>query len=396
MKQSLLCLWLWLGLTVPAMAFTQYSAQGIGEPITGATAAEIGMGVIGLATTHPFSFSQGNPALAGELPQTAYSAMLTAGSLEISQHGKLTTRKTAYLPQIRLVVPVFFKLRVGVGLTQRTFVDFHASKTYDYEGVKNGLRRTITLTGGLYALRLTAARQVHRMVSVGLHSDLLFGSIEETRVTEFDKTLTSYTPSIFTPTMEFKGADFTYGIHFRPVEKISIGGMIRPQHTIRARVLNHTDFQSTPIDTTDMDLTLPATYGVGFSINPMPRFRFVGDVQISKWEDFVLGEPLTGLHNTRRLGLGFEWEADPKTETFWGQFPLRVGYTDEPWHIKDADGTINRGYFWSLGTSLDLFRRYGVLDISFTYGRRNSNNLSALQEKIFQLNCTVQGFERWF
>ncbi|OQY29814.1 MAG: hypothetical protein B6244_02310 [Candidatus Cloacimonetes bacterium 4572_55] len=384
-------------IAAPCAAFSQYSIQGIGEPSPDATARQLGMGVLGIACTAPFSLSQTNPALAADFNATTFSATMFAAQWDMKDQSVRRTRKSALFPHIRLLIPLFLKLKVGVGLTQRTSVDYHAAQIFPYQGDDEAIYRSVTAVGGLYALRLTMAHQPVKYVSLGLYSDLLFGSIEQQWKTEFRNEFYDYKPILDKPTMHFKGADFTFGVHLRPHPYLSIGGVFRAGRDIDTKTKIHVNFQSDPVDTLESDMALPTMYGFGVSIHPQDRLHFVADIQVTEWQGFKISDnPFPGAENSRRIGIGFEWEGDPRADNFLSRMPVRVGYSDEPWHIVDENGKRINGYFWSVGTSFDLFRKLGVLDAAITYGRRGSNNLRAIQEKVLQGTFTVYGFEKWF
>lgn len=397
MKRFFLTLLLLLISVGPAASYTQFSIQGLGEPLSDATAREVGMGVLGIATTTLYSLSQTNPALVGDLQFTTFSATLSAAHLEMDDHNYDSFRRSATVPNIRLVLPVFFDFKVGFGITQRTMVDYHSVQEYDFEGIEDGLKRTVTATGGLNALRLVLAHKPVKYVSLGFQSDLLFGSIERQWLTEFSDDFIDYSPVNDRPTLNFKGADFTYGVHLRPHPKVSLGAMLRNSVTIDTKTKRNVRFQNEPIDTTESDVTLPMTFGFGISIHPSEQLHLVGDVKFTHWEDLEFGgQPVARATDTRRFGVGLEWRGDPKADTWYERIPLRIGYADEPWYINHENGGTINGYFWSLGTTVDLFRQRGFLDVAFTYGRRGSNNLQAMEERLYQLTMTAFGFETWF
>lgn len=391
--RPILMILLVFGWTSLGNSFSQYSIQGIGEPVYGETAAEMGQGVLGIATTHAVSLSQTNPAFLGEHQLTTFSATLLAAGWNINDGASSAYYRSATLPQLQLVVPVFLKTKVAFGLTERTHVEFKTTATQPFNDTD--LTRTIDINGGLHALRLGLGHQFFNRAAVGFYGDLLFGSIEEEWETTFEDG--TYSPTIDKPTTHFKGVDFTYGIHLRPHARISLGLIWRPSRDVDAKTYSYVGFQDNAVDTLKQQLTLPATFGAGFSFSLPEEINLTADFVRTDWEDLALdGVPFANTKNLTRYGVGLEFLADRDADEWYQAMPFRVGYHSESWYITDDRERVINGYYWSLGTRINLWRQRGELDLGFTYGMRGHNMPSSMQESVYQLSVTAFGFEKWF
>jgi hypothetical protein len=379
----------------PARANSVFSIGGLGEPQLEEAARLRALGGAGAAEHGPRAFSLVNPATMADAERLIFEGTIMPAVRRVSAADFPTeTGAETTVPSLRLTVMLPGRVVLGVAYLTATNAQFRVDRL-DTAGVPSAL--SIEGTGGMSLGRISLARRVTPVFSLGVDCDILAGGYREIWYRTFpDSALFSSRDTL--------EVDYANRARFR------IGGLFsRQKFSLGAAVELE---QSLPMTTTQRsagpavhadrgDLTIPPGLAVGVSVPLGWRERAVAQYRRAGWSRSSLESNLVDFRAQERYSVGLERQYPPPGENLRGfaAMPLRVGgyflrWPDllPPAGAADISGGTASVDEWAVtfGTGIRSADRGGSLDVSFELGSRGSLGTLGAREQFVRLAFSLQ------
>jgi hypothetical protein len=393
-----------------------YSRFGIGElyQFNSSQAQGMGGGAFGLTGLNYAHF--GNPALLGDQVLTRLAAGVRFENIQIQDASDNVARLTdGQLGAVQLSFPIMTR-RWGVGASFAPF-----SRTgYRIEeigvvpqpaGVQDTVRYQINYEGGggLQQLSLASGVQLNRYLSLGASADFVFGILEETRRTFFDRS--GYQPTTIVSATRLSGVTGTAGASVRLPNALRRGDVLSFGATVvlpteltgdRLRAIGESLDRDTLV-VTEGSVSIPLRTRFGVAYRPNARFAFVADAQYEPWSrfesTFAAASPLNPVYNDRvRISAGAEMvpAGQDLFASFWGRAAYRIGFYTDRSYVDPFDGANIQTSAVTAGFGLPALFSGTYLDINFEVGRRGTTDLGLVRDTFLRVAANVNIGERWF
>jgi hypothetical protein len=251
--------------------------------------------------------------------------------------------------------------------------------------------------GDIFRVPFGLAVRPHPHVLVGWNYDSWFGTVEETRVVDFDAADVRDTRDrVFD---DVDGGAMSAGVVVRPIDAVSVGFRYRGDETLTG------DREVTTAD--GATATLPVAYRMprslsgGATVAVRGRMLLAFEVRRDEWAgEEADAPPGGGFANATRIGGGIEFlpRAAEGAGSFLARRPWRVGFQRAEWGVRDVDGDRISEWFASVGTSFTMRGGAGgtaVVDLVVEYGRRGSRDENGLEESVLRIGAGFAGGEPW-
>jgi hypothetical protein len=384
---------LWVGIALAfcpvhsARADSVFSIAGLGEWVYPSDARGRGMGGLGIAVADKRNLSLMNPAAAGFIEQPSLYFSMSPESRRVKDGERTFRDNSPDFPLLRGVVIVPGGVRLSAALHQWNHTNFDLLGNGPPDTLFGSVRR-VEGRGGFTALSLAAAVRPVAWLSLGVESDWPFGSYRETWRRDFPDSL-----PLLDTVDELRGTSssepsWTAGV-LATYGGVSGGAYIRPARDLTldervTTVMKH-------VTSSERTVRLPMETGFGVTVEPRPGLRAGAEMVFAGWADFEMdGEPAAGYRDVTRFGAGLEWVRDPSPHgRFLDRVPLRVGYFQQPWHFRDAEGNSIDERFFSLGLGMPFSRDNGMLDAAVEFGRRGDLARNGLEESVVRFTVGI-------
>ena len=391
-----------------------YSRFGIGTLSGYSLGRSAAMGGIGIGTRSGFQINTGNPA--------SYAAIDSMTFLmEFGLISKHTNYKSA-LSQNGGNDVNFDHLTFSFPLKKWWATAFGilplSEKGYDIESVEvttNGNSSTsITGTGTLTKAFIGNAFKINKHLSVGVNAWYLFGTLADNYYLYFPNDDGAY-DYLLRNTLTVHNFGITTGLQYtwktKNKNSWTLGAIFEPKQNMSSnyavledRALFRNSTTNTPIIDTlsyhansSNGLTLPLSYGAGFSYSYKNKLVFGGDIYHQQWSDAsYLGTTSPYLTNSTRYSSGFEITPNELSiRSYWSRVHYRFGGFYDNTYIKINGQQIN-GYGVTFGLGLPFSRSISSLNISAELGRLGTTQNNLIQESYAKFTLHLLLFDKWF
>lgn len=399
-----------IGVPANALAQTAFGLKWFGELRHHSSPRMLALG--GLSAVAPWGGEEGvvgqlNPALLANVQRVLYSFTWELGQLSGSYSDGEGTLKQSGPRLVGLALPVGRGLVTGISLQSHTTSEFEIHSDgmapgeipvrFDYKG-----------TGGLsQAIAGVAWKAPSGAVSIGLESELLFGSVKQEWRINFEPT--GYSDSSDRLQRQHFGSRWRLGLQVIPAERLKIGMAVGTRGAIGVEHIFITS--SSEADTVKGELKMGETLlvGAGWAMNDL--WSAYADYRHAAWnrmewteEPVSIGSSgaandFSGFSADRDFGIGIEKHARPSEEqtTFWDTFPIRAGLRLGTIYAPDLNGGSVSQWYATLGTTRPIGRQDNAwIDLALVIGRRTSADAAGASESFWRIQIGVTGAERWF
>jgi hypothetical protein len=384
-----------------AAADSVFSIGGLGEPQLEEPARIRALGGAGVAEHGPRAFSLTNPASLGDVERILIEGTIlpTWRRIEAKSEASETAHETTF-PSLRAVIALPGRLVLGGAYLAGTSAEFRV----DRPGIGGGgssLR--VDGTGGMTFARVSLARRISSLISVGLDYDVVAGSYRE----EWAYTFTDSSLSASRDTLEVSyekrgrwrlGAEATVG-------RVTFGAVAEAERSLPLHVTQRAD--GSTVSPPAGNLKLPAGFILGASVPFGERFRGVGQYRRASYDRSTLEtSTLVDFRAEERYSIGFERlhtaEGAPGP---LGRLPLRIGAYLLRWPdllplagASDITGGTAGVNEWALtlGTGLHSRDGGGAVDFSLEAGSRGNRDELGARERFVRFAISLQASdETW-
>ena len=283
--------------------------------------------------------------------------------------------------------------------------DGYAGFTNEYKG-----------KGGINQLYWGNSFTFYEKIAIGANIQYLFGSIDRNTSskiseTSFSSSLYSYSRSIV------KGFNYNLGIQYSDTIKcrkdstknaltFTLGGTFENKSNLKSnntlfkyRILNA--YGNGHVDTLINDtvstskLTLPTSFGLGFSVTLYDKFTINADYTMQNWKGLnVLNQDQT-FFNSNSFAFGMEYCTAQLSPVYWKTIRYRVGayYTNTYLNINNQQ--IN-DYGLTFGLGIPVKFNSTQINASFQLGTRGTIENDLLKESYIAVKLNFSLYDIWF
>lgn len=375
----------------PALANSDFSAGGLGEPSLAENARIRALGGAGVAESGPSSFSMVNPASIAEARFLSLEATMMASRRSVAtlHYGNESAHEASF-PSVRLVIRLPQGIILGGSYLVGTNSQFEISRA-ESSGTASVLN--IEGTGGINYARATLARSFSRQMRLGVDYEIIGGSYREQWVRTFAIPTLSPSRDTLETTWDRLGR-WRFGAQYGG-ERFAIGGVYETGRRLPITMKQRTAGSSVESKST---LTIPAGFAAGFRVAIGARGRVVGQYRRQDWNDESLESDLVDFRAEERYSIGFEKEA-LGVGSVLNKLPLRIGATYLRWPdllpvagADDVSGGTAELDEWavSIGTGVRTPDRGGTIDVSLEGGSRGDLDQLGLRETFFRAAVSIR------
>lgn len=405
-----------------------FSRYGLGDIVPYNHIATRSMGGVTAGYTDFQTINFTNPASFGSISTTIFDL---GGEIDIRTLKSNTTPekfKSTYviISYLQLGIPLTSKKMAKKGNSWGFSVGLHPVTRINYKVLSSsrlaGIDSLNTLyegSGGMNQFTFGAGIKIKNL-RAGFNMAYNFGNKDySTRVNLINDTVLYYKSTTETST-QFNGLGITgglmYDIPMPGKSNLRLGAYGTFTGDLNAK---RKDLEATfaydgnggiiPIDTVTIStdkagkITLPATYGMGFTWNNT-NWTFGADLEISKWSDYrYYGQP-DALRDIWKLRAGVQFypaRENTPVEKYFQFVKYRLGFYYGPDYI-DIDNTrpeyaVTAGAAFPL-TSFQLLRRgeFVVLNTGVEIGGRGNKDAGSLREGIVRFTVGISMNAKWF
>lgn len=391
-----------------------YSRYGIGTINGYSLGRSAAMGGVGIGSRYGLQINTGNPA--------SYTAI---DSMTFLMEFGLESRHTKYesadkkngsnevnFNYMAFSIPLNKWWAAAFGILPLS------EKGYNIEAVMettNGTTSTaINGTGTLSKVFFGNAFNLGKHLSVGVNAWYLFGSISDNYYLYFP-----YDESAYDYLLENKLTVHNFGVStglqysWKTKNKNSwtLGAVFEPKQSISSkyviheeRVLFRNSSSSSPIidtlshvENVGNGLTLPLSYGGGFTYTYKNKIVFGADLYHQQWSNAsYLGSTSPYLTNSTRYASGFEITPNPfSIRNYWSRAQYRIGGFYEKSYLIINGQQVN-SYGLTMGLGIPFTRSLSTLNLSAEIGRLGTTENNLIRETYAKFTLHLLLHDRWF
>jgi len=433
-----------LGCAIFALLFTAnaqenspYSRYGLGDYIPSQNVLNRGMGGIStgfvdydnrydLKTAYPKyqSVNYLNPASYAKLRITSFDLGFEAGSRTLRTQGTNSTKftgKIANISYLQLGVPLNRKQSLGMnfGLRPVTRINYKLDKRERVSGI-DSVRSLFEGTGGSYEV-FTGLGKSFKNLSIGFNVGYFFGTKDYSTRKTFINDTVSYFRSNHQTKTSFGGLSLNAGIQYaaqlNKTTRLVLGarGNLRQKVNGRQDIVRETftfDANGSPVRIDSVfvssdnkgTIQLPASLGVGFTIERDDKWLFGADFSTANWSQYRFFGNTDLVQNTWSVRLGGQLTPDIFSKNYWSRATYRVGFNFGPDYVtadvKNGTAQDLSQYNITAGVGLPMRKnpytnQFTYINLSFEYGSRGNKN-TPLRENIFRVGLGLTLSDLWF
>ena len=397
-----------------ASTSSPYSRYGIGTLNGYSLGRSAAMGGIGIGTRYGFQINSGNPA--------SYTAVDT---LTFLMEFGMNSRHTSYesvdkkngandvnFNYLAFSFPVTKWWAAAFGLVPMSNKGYNINVEADSTNLYKAT--SISGSGTLSKAFLGNAFQLGKNFSIGVNAWYLFGTLSDSYYLNFPYDAASY-DYLSEKKLTVHNFGLTAGLQYtwktKNKNSWTLGAVLEPKQNMSAkyviheeRVLFRNSSTSSPIIDTlnhkeneSSGLTIPLSYGGGFSYTYKNKMTIGADVYHQKWSDApVFGNTASDLTNSTRYSTGFEIRPDEfSIRNYWSRVQYRVGCFYENSYLT-INGTQIKGYGVTLGLGLPFSRALSSMNISAELGRLGTTDNNLIKESYAKFTVHLLLHDRWF
>lgn len=318
----------------------------------------------------------------------------------------------------------FKHLGVSFGLLPYTNIGYSYSTSVDVGDNANTISySSYSGSGGIHQAYLGLGWEPLRNFSIGVNGSYLYGEMNRSVVNSYSNTAANTLTKSYSADVRSYKIDFGVQYQFKISAKdnIVLGATYGLGHKIGGKpsvsIISHnsqtsiSDTAAYPsVGATALKLEIPATLGIGFTIDHLQQVKLGFDYNLQKWSDVdapILSTDENGkttysmvsgqYKNRHKFTLGAEVCPEENGRSFFNRIHYRAGlsYATPYYYIGKQDGP--KEISASLGFGIPIVNSYNnrsILNISGQWVRQDASGF--IKENTFRINIGLTFNERWF
>jgi hypothetical protein len=371
-------------------ATSLFSTDGLGETVILATGRGRALGGVSVPIEDVLRVNLENPALAASIRRVSVSTIYLAERRTAENDAASESFSDGSFPFVSAAVPFPRTIVLGVGFLreQGAFVN-----PLTQARVETPAPYTLRFErdGDIFRVPLGLAFGLGKWVQLGWNYDFWFGSVEETRVVDFDAPdMRDSRDRVFD---DVDGGGMSVGILAKPIPALRLGARLRGKETLTGeRRITTADAETT---STTVEHVMPQSISAGATLT-LGRAMLAFEMRQDSWKgEEADAPPAGGFEDALRIGGGIELLPTPDAGPFFARVPWRLGFHHAEWHFIDVDGDPITEWFVTGGTSFYMRGDAAALDLVVEYGQRGNRAENDLEESLLRVGVGFAAGEPW-
>ena len=404
-----------------------YSRYGVGDLSPNRNILNRGMGGVAAGSSDYQSINLLNPASLGSIGTTVFDL---GGGVNIRTLKSNTTPQKfsstdANMSYLQLGFPIStakmikkgYAWGVSFGLRPVSAINYKVEKNERLPGV-DSLNTIYEGSGGITRVNVSTGMKIKKL-SFGISTGYEFGKKDYSTQIRFINDTVLYYSSNTAAKTRFGGIFLDAGIQYEIKTKkgsllLGAYGTLKQDLNAKRDHINETiGFDASNgnvnIDTVSFSsdekgtITLPATYGVGFTYT-LKHWVFGADVEMANWSAYRYYGQKDAVQNNWTLRGGAQYfpaTASTPASKYWRFVKYRAGLYYGNDYVKLNANRPEYGITFGAGLPLTSFQRlrfgeYVMMNIGVELGQRGNKESQSLREGIARFSVGISMNARWF
>jgi long-subunit fatty acid transport protein len=400
-----------------------YSIIGLGELVYTGNAQTYSLGQANQGYRSPFSVNYLNPASYSAFLTTNIEAGATYSSAVISGATNSSEVSNSWISNINFGIPLSTKRGIGFsfGAAPYTSVGYNIKSdviipqdpqdTFSILAQNNFIGR-----GGLTKFYLGYGMRLHRMVSVGVNANYVYGEVNNSTQllipAKYNMFNTNEDNSYFVKgwLMEFGTQVHDSFSVMKKNDRIEydwiVGATITPQSNFSGEqtyllrnlpIGSGTGIKDTIFkeEVASGNVLSPMAWKFGVSFARKDKWSVLADIKGTNWSDFVALGRKDSLRNSLSYHLGFSYIPDYKNKNILGRIEYRIGGRYERSNLEVFGTGVDVRAF-TLGMGIPMGRNRSRLNLGAEWMQRGTTSNGLIQEDYFKVFIGITFADKWF
>jgi hypothetical protein len=376
---------------LPALCQSTFGIYYLGEHLLGGGSRDRALGYSTIAVPDSLSVLSQNPASRANLERVTLS-LLQVFELSRARTADEVADLAGYsLPQVMVAAPLKRGLVFSIGYMTgfKGKADFSYARTGEEIPLYYEVYRH---RGSLFTIPISLSAKVTDWLSVSGAFELERGSIKNDVTIEFYDP--DYTDNVSSRDRRYSGNSWSAAAMLRVHPRFYIGGYW--DHEVDFEVSETVGYTRSDFDTTSTwNMNLPSAFGVGAAAGITDRWWLSSQFWMREAPD-ARGFPQLegGIGDETMIGVGLE-RRKGREGGFFSRIPIRLGYYQNQWHLEVPRGEVLASRFFTAGTSIDLPKSPGSIDLSIEMGQIGSVDSNGSDERMIRISVGLNMSEAW-
>jgi hypothetical protein len=391
-----------------------YSRFGIGTLSGYSPGRTEAMGGIGIGTRYNLQINAGNPA-----SYTAIDSM--SFLLDFGINMRNTTFQTSdgkngsnnvNFDYLAFAFPIKGWWASAFGIMPLSFKGYNIQRIDSIQHVKSSTN--FNGTGTLSKAFIGNAFNIGKHLSLGVNIWYLFGTLVDQTYIYLPNDASAY-DYLSSNNLTVHNFGFTSGLQYKlqtnKKNTLVLGAVFEPRQSMSSsytileerELFRNSSTNTAIIDTieyktdTKNGLTLPVSYGAGFSYSVKNKMVFGADYYHQQWsEALFLGSSQQYLTNRSRYSAGFELTPNENSiKSYLARSKYRIGLFYENSYLMLNGKQIN-GYGLTFGLGLPFPRSFSSVNFSCELGQLGTKQNNLILESYAKFTLHFLFYDRWF
>ena len=351
----------------------------------------LGMGGVNIAVPSGYTINYNNPAGLIGLPMTRFEGSFFYEGVKVSNSVQSAFSNSVNLNHIALAIPFGKNIAAAFSLARYAKVEYNYESTSSFAGIDYGEK--FIGEGGLRQMAFTVAARVHKQWSVGISAQYLLGSIERNWQVVWDSPDFSNTSDIRTE--HLAGLRWVAGGIYE-YREYHFGAYVALSSDLTKKVLQQDALGDTTFQSYGQSVS-PFEVGVGGTYELNKRYLLGVDMVYSGWNSVKAFASTQDNRNTVRLSVGAERTPSAAVSAgYFNKWYYRGGFYFQNMYASNVGNKFADEYFLTAGFGMPFNKGRNVLDVTFELGQRGSIATNKVRDRVFRINFSISGGERWF
>lgn len=307
-----------------------------------------------------------------------------------------------------------FRLRrnvgMALGLLPFSNIGYKYSASTYLDKTNGSLTETYSGSGGLHEAFVGVGWQVSKALSIGANIGYLWGELNKSVSTSSTTSIQTLSRSYYAMVNSYK---LDFGLQWQKElsknDMLTIGATVGIGHKLGADPVcsvTNVSNQDAKSDTINNGISIPMSYGLGFSWTHGPNLIVDADFVMQNWSDVDFpGIDADGMYtlqsgitkNRYQVNVGADYVPDPVSRNYIKRVHYRLGggYATPYYNINGKNGP--KEFSLSAGFGIPLQNAYNnrsILNVSAQWARMSAPGM--ITENIFRVSVGLTFNERWF
>lgn len=390
-SRNILLLFVVLSTTPLCAGGSSYSYSSYGLVEFRPNIRALGMGGVNIAVPSGYTINYNNPAGLIGLQMTRFEGSFYYEGIKVSNSSRSAFSNSVNVNHIAFAIPFGKNFAAAFSLARYAKVEYNYESFSSFAGTDYSEK--FIGDGGLRQMGITVAGKVHKQWSVGISAQYLLGSIQRNWQVVWDSPDFSNTSD--NRTENFAGLRWVAGGIYE-YQKYHFGAYMAFSNDMTKKVVQKDALGDTTFQSYGQSVS-PFEFGVGGTYDINKKYLIGMDVVYFGWNRVKTFGNNQDNRNTMRISIGAErLPATAISAGYFEKWYYRSGFYFQNMYASNAGGKFANEYFLTAGFGMPFNKGKNILDVTFELGQRGSVSTNAVRDRVFRINFSVSGGERWF